>query len=359
MPPATCSAWTSACSRVAAPTPPVELGVDYFDGRSARAWPVRLRCEHGRLAIHGDGIERSLALRELRWPERTRHGPRVAELPDGASLHCADAAAWDDFARRCGRGDSAVVRAQQSWRWVLASVAATALLLAALYHWGVPALAQAALAVIPPSVERSVGEAALQSLDDQWLQPSRLDADQQQRTRAAFARALAAQPAGSVPAYRIVFRTSKLGPNAFALPDGTIVLTDELFVLVGGDADTLTGVLAHELGHVRQRHGLRLLLQAGAVGVLASAVLGDFSSLLAGAPVLLGQAAYSRDAEREADAEAVRVLRDAGLSPAVMVGFFEKIAAQARNSSALGIAIGSHPADAERIRFFREAAARR
>ena len=109
---------------------------------------------------------------------------------------------------------------------------------------------------------------------------------------------------------------------------------------------------------MRHRHGMRLLLQAGAVGVLASTVLGDFSTLLAGAPVLLGQAAYSRDAEREADEESARLLRDAGLSPAVMVTFFEKIAA-AQGTHAMGIAIASHPADAERIRFFREAASRR
>lgn len=335
------------------------LDAEYFDGRSARAVPVQLRRDGDELLIRGEALERRVALRSLRWPERTRHGPRVAELADGASLHCADAAAWDRFAQHCGRGDSAVVRAQQSWRWVLASLIATAVLLAALYQWGVPAAARAALVLIPPSVDRAVGETALQSLDEQLLQPSRVADDQQQRTRAAFARALAAQPAGSVPAYRIVFRSSRLGANAFALPDGTIVLTDELFVLVGGDADTLTGVLAHELGHVRRRHGLRLVLQAGAVGVLAGAVLGDFSALLAGAPVLLGQAAYSRDAEREADAEAVQVLRAAGLSPAVMVGFFEKIAKAQRHGDGLGIAIASHPADAERIRFFRDAAAQR
>ncbi|TXC67082.1 M48 family metallopeptidase [Piscinibacter aquaticus] len=217
---------------------------------------------------------------------------------------------------------------------------------------------RAALGVIPASVDDAVGEVALRSIDEEWMKPSALDAAQQQRLRAAFEQVLAAQPPGSVPAHRLEFRKSRIGPNAFALPGGTIVMTDELVTLVDGDAAVIAGVLAHELGHVRHRDGMRMLIQASAVGVLASVVVGDFNSLLATVPVVLGQSAYSRDAERRADAESVRLLRDAGLSPAVMVTFFEKIAKE-QGEHRLGIAIASHPADEERIRFFREAAAQR
>ena len=363
------------------PAPP-SLAVDYFDGRSARAHPVRLSRQGDTLHIEGAGVLLGVPLRRVQWPERTRHGMRVAHLPEGGSLHCTDAPAWDAFAQACGRADSIVVRAQQSWRWVAASVLGTALLIGALYHWGVPWAARAAVPLIPASVDNAVGERAMASLDEHLLEPSKLPAAQQQRLRAAFARAAAAQPPGRVPPHRIVFRSSAIGPNAFALPGGTMVVTDDLVDLVDADEAVVTGVLAHELGHVRHRHGLRLLVQVSAIGVVAGAVLGDFSSLLTAVPVLLGQAAYTRDAEREADAEAVRFLKDAGIPPAVMVTFFEKVAARGerkqasnddtnadpparpgetgrRSPSWLGIAIASHPADAERIRFFREAAAGR
>lgn len=331
-----------------------EISAEYFDGRSARAHAVTLRCEGTLLRIHGEQVDRQVPLSQIQWPERTRHGPRVAELPDGASLHCADAATWDAFARACGRGDGIVVRAQQSWRAVWASLAGLVVVIAAFYAWGIPWAAGAALALIPESADRAVGEVAMRSLDEQLMKASALPAAEQRRLREAFARALEAQPTGSVPAHRIEFRKSRIGPNAFALPGGSIVITDELVTLVEGDAAVITGVLGHELGHVRHRDGMRMLLQASAVGVLASAVVGDFSSLLAAVPVVLGQSAYSRDAERRADAEAVQLMRHAGLSPAVMVGFFEKMAKENGDHS-LGIAISSHPADAERIRFFREA----
>jgi Zn-dependent protease with chaperone function len=168
-----------------------------------------------------------------------------------------------------------------------------------------------------------------------------------------------------------------------------MVMTDELVELVGRDDKVITAVLAHELGHVRHRHGIRMLVQATALSGLAAMVVGDFSTVLAGVPVLLGQASYSRDAEREADREAVLILKAAGISPAVMLTLFEKIAAQQRSEAAssgkagksgepvepgearpsgdklpdqesgLGIAFASHPADAERIRYFLEAAGER
>lgn len=370
------------------------LPAEYFDGRSARAHPVTLSCSGDTLHVAGPGITLDVPLREVEWPERTRHGTRTAHLPDGASLHCADAPAWDDFARSCGRGESVVVRAQQSWRGVLASLLAMVVVIGVLYAWGVPWAARAALPLIPASVDATIGDSALASLDEHLLKPSKLPAAQRQRLRAAFERALAAQPAGTVPPHRIEFRSAEIGPNAFALPGGTIVVLDDLVQMLDADEAVLTGVVAHELGHVRHRHGMRMLVQASAIGVIASTVVGDFSALLATVPVWLGQAAYSRDAEREADVDSARILKQAGLSPVVMVTFFEKIATwtppkpagaasappsdgpaadtaakddkpaaegakrRRRGESTLGIAIASHPADAERIRFFEDAARR-
>lgn len=338
---------------------------------------MSVRLDKGTLLIEGEGIERIVALRDVQWPERTRYGMRVAHFNDGGSVQNADGAAWDAWMRANGMGESLVVKAQQSWRLVLASAVLLVCIVFALQQWGLPLAARAVVAAAPMSIDVSLGEGSLAAFDGRILQPSKLPMAEQDRIRLAFEQALANLPQDTVPAWKLVFRRSLLGPNAFALPGGTMVMTDEMVALVGGDEKVLTAVLAHELGHVRQRHGLRLLVQATALGGLASLVVGDFSSVLAAAPVLLGQASYSREAEREADAEALRVLRAARISPLVMVTLFEKMDAlraekeaggadvknsskpsdkEADKDSMLGIAIASHPADAERIRFFTEAA---
>ena len=134
--------------------------------------------------------------------------------------------------------------------------------------------------------------------------------------------------------------------------------------LVDGDTDVLCAVLAHELGHVKHRDGLRMLVQVGVMGSISSIVLGDFSSVLAAVPALQGQAHYPRQAEHQADVFSVQVLKAAHLSPATMVTLFGKLEQQRAkrgtqdkgSKSMLGIAFASHPSDAERVAFFRKAA---
>lgn len=347
--------------------------VDYFDGRSARPQRARVSADGGELRIEFTGGERRVPLADVQWPERQRHSPRIAHFAPragGGSLHGDDTLAWDAFVRTLPAAararESWVVRVQQSWRGTLVAAALVVAVGVAGYLWGVPLAARGVLAVTPLEADATVGRLALEGVEGRWLQPSAVAPADRERLVSAFARLVdAAFPEPRTrPVYELRFHASRIGPNAFALPGGTIVVTDELLQLMEGRDDAVLGVLAHELGHVRARHGMRMLLQVSLIGAATSAALGDFSSVLAGVPALLGQMAYSRDAEREADAESVRLLRAAGLSPAVMVEFFERARAwragpEGRRLGAgadLGIAFSSHPADAERIDYFRNAA---
>lgn len=98
-----------------------------------------------------------------------------------------------------------------------------------------------------------------------------------------------------------MFRNAEeVGPNAFALPSGTIVMLDQLVELADDDKEVL-GVLAHELGHVERRHSARMMLQTSISGLALTWWLGDVSTLLAAAPGVMLGAKYSRDMETEAD----------------------------------------------------------
>lgn len=344
---------------------PMTLAATCFDGSHALERHVTLRLVNGDLHVCGDGIERVVAADDLQWPEPNRHGIRVLHFVHGGSVQCADSAVWDAWCLANGRSPGLVARMQGSWHWVLGSVAVLVVLALALQRWGIPALAEAAVAATPTSVELAIGASALDTIDRLVMEPSRLPLTEQARLRTALQRFTAAQSPGAVPPWRLEFRHSRLGPNAFALPGGTLVMTDELVAMFNDDDPVILGVLAHELGHVRQRHGLRLLVQGTVLTAVAAMVFGDFSSVFAGAPAALGSAHYSRDAEREADREAARMLKAAGISPLAMVRFFEVLADklnrpradESQTASAWsGLSIASHPADAERIRYFQEQA---
>ncbi|HEX5687876.1 MAG TPA: M48 family metallopeptidase [Ideonella sp.] len=346
------------------PTSHPTLATEYFDGQRPVAQAVTLRIDGGDLLIEGAGVSRRVPRRQLRWPERQRHGARLMYLPQHGLISHADGAGWDAWARSQGLRDPWVVRWMQSWRGVLWALLACVMLAGAIWQWGVPWAGHAVVAAIPASVDQTVGEQALASFDREGLSPSRLGAEQQAAIRRAFAAAVErAYPAAERPAYTLHFRSSgrmKIGPNAFALPGGLMVLTDELAELLVATPDVITGVLAHELGHVRHRHGMRTVVQAGLLAGLAGLVVGDFSSVLAAVPAVLGQQAYARDFERQADQEAIAVLRANGVRPSQMVVLFERLADWRRRQgetqlTELPIAVADHPADAERTRVFRDA----
>jgi predicted Zn-dependent protease len=348
------------------------LEVRYFDGRSSRGRAAQLSIQDHALRVQPvteelDGFTPlAVPLARVRWPERTRHGGRLAVLPDGGSLQAIDIIAWDAWvSQHTGLREGLVLRLQQNWRGVALALVLLVATIGVFYQRGLPALARAVTAMVPQRIDALIGREALASLDGQLLGPSRLAPEEQERIRAAFERMVRHAHSDGAPSWRLEFRAGRrksVGPNALALPGGVIVLTDELVQMVPGDSDAVLGVLAHEFGHVRQRHAMRQLVQASAVGFATSLAFGDYGTLISAAPVALATLGYSREAEREADHESVRLMRAAGISPRAMVRFFEALAKRAAKepdtAGPLDIAFSTHPATSERIAFFSEAAGR-
>jgi Zn-dependent protease with chaperone function len=147
-----------------------------------------------------------------------------------------------------------------------------------------------------------------------------------------------------------------MGPNAFALPNGVIVMTDEL-VQMAGDDGAILGVLSHELGHVQRRHSGRHLLQALGVGVVFNLWLGDASGAMAAVPAILVAQKHSRDFEREADQYAIDMMRANRRPLGPMATLFETMEAASANRAIeedgeeepMQDYLSSHPSDAERI----------
>ena len=190
----------------------------------------------------------------------------------------------------------------------------------------VPVVADGAVVLIPRRTEAFIGRQAFRELEAAMFSPTRLGKPRRARIEAA-AQGLARR-AGIDPIPEIHFRDTRLlGANAFAFPGGPIVVTDDLVHLLEDD-DLILAVIAHELGHVRERHGLRQVLRVAGVFVIASAVLGADDSLLeelAAIAVSTASAGYSRDFERDADAFASRLLESAGRSAVDLADAFRTL----------------------------------
>jgi beta-barrel assembly-enhancing protease len=145
--------------------------------------------------------------------------------------------------------------------------------------------------------------------------------------------------------------------NAFAVPGGYIYINRGVIERSANESE-LAGVLAHEIGHVVERHSIEQLERAQGANTLLSILYGGVLRRNPGglerAGVQLGGqaifAGYSRDAEREADRDAIAFLVRVGISPRGLPTFFQKLLAEKqRNPSRVAQWFATHPTTEERI----------
>jgi predicted Zn-dependent protease len=225
-----------------------------------------------------------------------------------------------------------------------------------------PSLGDTEREELSPLMERKLGEQIMRDIrrNRDYLD----DAPLQEYLNNLGASLLASRPEARGEAQYDYFffavRDSML--NAFALPGGFIGVHSAL-VLAAQNESELASVMAHEIGHVAQRHIARMLgkQRQDALIPLASMVLAALaasSSPDASIALMMGgqgvamqrQLNFSRDAEREADRVGLSILQDSGFDTSGMVSFFGRLqtASRAYNDSAPAY-LRSHPLTTERI----------
>lgn len=142
--------------------------------------------------------------------------------------------------------------------------------------------------------------------------------------------------------------------NAFALPGGPIYVYSGLIQAADSEAE-LASVLAHEVGHVTERHAAAQLGTQFGLQTLAGLALGNnpgqLQQLATGIAAQGYMMRHSRDAEREADSDGLAYLIKAGYDPKAMPAFFRKLERIAGgNPNAIESFFASHPAPGERAK---------
>jgi Zn-dependent protease with chaperone function len=334
-----------------------QVSAVFFDGQTAAGKAVMLSVVGVDLLVRGEN-ELRWPLREVHVSERLGSTPRLLSYAGGGHCEVTDHAALERVLGQLGKRRHWLEGMQHSLPWALAAVVLLVVAFAAAYRYLLPWGAEIIAMRVPDAMLQKMGSSTLETLDKFALQPSKLTAARQQELSAAYAR-LKPMPDARLP-YHLVFRRSPgMGANAFALPDGSIVLLDELVALTGNDNEILA-VLAHERGHVERRHAMRMALQSSVVGLVLAWYAGDVSTLLATVPAIMMQAKYSRDMEREADEYAGQTLQLNALSPCLLANMLDKLQAVHEAKRAEKIPVGdkdkkgamdylaSHPATGER-----------
>ena len=326
--------------------PPIEGAALYFDGRIARRREVVLRLGAA-LEIVEDGA------RIGSWPyeaiRRADGGPGIMRLcaigaPESARLDVRDRKLEAAIEGRCGQLGDLGVRVRGLGAIIFWSLAAT-ISIALVAIFGAPFAADRIAPLVPFSLEQRLGDATANEI------------------KTVFGERVCSQSAGSAVLQKLVAKLAAQGAlqvpvraealdsktaNAFALPGGHIFVLSAL-IAKADSVDELAGVLAHELGHVAHRDGLREMISTGGSAFLFGLLFGDVSG--SGAIVLAGrtlvQSAYSRQAEASADAFAASVMRGLGRSPRPLGEFLLRLTGPQNDGPVAMLA--SHPLSQDRL----------
>lgn len=303
-------------------------------------------------AVSADGS--SLAsgpLGSLSISARVGDIPRRINFADGSLFETADNAAIDAFLKKAGRRHTGWVHRLEEFHPRIFVFAAIVVLLAvSIYRYALPLLVEIAVLVTPPVVPQMMSSGTLNTLDTTVLSESEVPRERQTEITERFSRLAGATEEGT-SGYTLNFRNGgAIGPNAFALPDGNIVITDQLIELANGDDEMISGVLAHEIGHVEYKHSLRQLYRAAGMAALVMLIAGDVGS---GVEDIMTQGggllalSYSRSAESQADRRSVELMQAGGMDPVAIARFFEKLEDKLGDHSGTSM-LSTHPGTPER-----------
>ncbi len=360
---------------------------DYFDGLSARHMQVNVRvAAHGKhIVFDVNSHALTFNFSEINIQAKLGSAKRLIDLPDGAKLEADDISELE-----------AAMPSKTSAFWrslhylenhlgaVLVCMIATVFAGWFFLQFGVPKLAQYVAHITPPAIETKIGQQVLAGLDSKigYFSPSKTLPNRKSNVVSGLNKLCSAIK--TCPQYQLEWREGGLiGANAFALPGGIMVVTDELVKLAKND-DEIIAVLAHELGHVKERHAYRQSLQGVLAGLILASITGDVSSVASGLPAVLIQMQYSREHELQADNFALNALQKACIPPRVFADILQRLqmrgdrkqdsqlskksnannqatkktnqqAKQAPNEPVVSQLLSSHPNTLERIKPFLQA----
>ena len=141
--------------------------------------------------------------------------------------------------------------------------------------------------------------------------------------------------------------------NAWALPGGKMAVYTGILPYTL-NADGLAAVMGHEAAHAIARHGGENMTRQGLANIVAIGAAAALDSedqyivaAAASAYGLLGEPAFSRSQESEADELGIFIAADAGYDPREAIALWERMSAQGGEPPEF---LSTHPSNQTRIR---------
>lgn len=301
-----------------------------------------------------EGSSSLFALAQVTVSDALGSIPLTLTFSDGGRFVPEDDAAFRGWVARHQRS-GLVHRLERQKRGVALILLATVLAVLGYVYVVLPWVSAAVAMHFPAVVEQQVGKHTLTLLEHSDFKPSALPAAQQQELQQLFAQTIPPRMRQDRTPPRLMFMAAPIGPNAFMLADGTLVVSDDL-VKLAQSYDALAAVMLHEMGHHAYRHPMRMLVRSSLVSLTFMWMIGDVSGVgdtLLQSAAFVNELQFSRSMEREADAWAIAEMQRQGRSLQAMEDIYQALATHAYDRKQGGLDLpdwlSTHPAMEARL----------
>lgn len=351
------------------------IQANFFNAQRSQLMSSTLSIDAHHVAVHSELAQRNFSRDQVQVAEAYENAPLILQFKDGSHCEISDQQDKREVLSLLNYQLTAVERWQANWKIALLAIILVMGFFYTAYRYGGPEIAKLVVPMVPQAADHYLGDQAQKFLGTAYFTPTKTSDPQYTQIAMVFRRIKPASP--RIPLTLEVRESEKIGPNALALPNGTIFVTDEMLALLSKEGEQLSaageqelaGLLAHEIAHVELRHSMHNLVQTSLMTVLVGSMIGDFSSLAATAGTTVLSAQYSQEKESEADAYAIRVLQSTGISPLHLAHLFESLENYSATKNGkkrdklpswLGDPVedflSSHPPSKQRIEKFKQAA---
>ena len=320
--------------------------VRYFDGKistahSATITPVSYQGRLDGFIISYVGHEKRHFIKNCEYLPAIGSSPPVLMMADGARVEFTNGVPeWLHLDKHAFF--TKISHMETRWTWIGASVIIMCAFVFATFKFGIPMASHHIAQNLPADTMMAMGDVAEEYVME-MTKPSTLPKARQDEIIALYTK-LDGNPAAKV----IVREGGEIGANALAIPNNTIVITDELINLTDDDNQILA-VLAHEQGHLVHRHSLEQAISRLGLSVLIVVITGDTSDMLLTLPALLATSDYSQRAEMEADKFAIDELKRLNIPPVHLANFFKKMQEVHGDDHGHWSILSTHPETDKRI----------
>lgn len=296
----------------------------YFDGVTSKGNQVLVKVDKAKNALVLETFIKSRIIWSLKESRVDFNGEEVEIWKgdnSGEFVKIADAGFIDElryYLKKTGQLNVYQRFMKINSRWIAAIALGLMSIIILAYFFVLPWVAERAVVLVPTSFDDRIGNEVQSQLVDN-VQIDTL------KTKYLNQFASELKLHNEKPLNFFVMKSEE--ENAFALPNGTIVVYSSLIDKMGNYSE-LAGLIGHEVSHVNGRHSMKTIFRNLAGYLFISVVFSDINGIMTVVAENVEDfqnLSYSRKFEEQADEEGLKMLVENKIDPQGMVRLFERL----------------------------------